>query len=55
MGQDLLTYIFFLAITIFIFYYLRSKRFDHFHKVELEKQLKRQKEELQEQESSGNN
>ena len=48
MGQDFLTYIFFLAIVSFIFYYLRSKRFDHFHKIELEKQMRRAQEEQQE-------
>jgi len=40
-GQDFLTYIFILAIGCFVMYYQRSKRFDHFHKVELEKQLRR--------------
>jgi hypothetical protein len=30
-----------LAIGVFILYYLRAKRFDHFHKIELEKQLRR--------------
>lgn len=43
-GQDLLTYIFILAIVVFVLYYLRSKRFDHFHKMELEKQLRRAQE-----------
>lgn len=39
-----------LAIVAFAFYYLRAKRFDHFHKVELEKQLRRAHEEQVERE-----
>jgi hypothetical protein len=48
MGQDLLTYVFLLAIITFVLYYLRSKRFDQFHRTELEKQLRRAQEEEQE-------
>lgn len=40
-GQDFLTYIFIIAIVAFVLYYLRSKRFDQFHRLELEKQLRR--------------
>ena len=40
-GQDILTYIFLLALITFVLYYLRSTRFDQFHRIELEKQLKR--------------
>lgn len=40
-GQDLLAYILVVSIAVFILYYLRSKRIDHFHKTELEKQLRK--------------
>jgi hypothetical protein len=46
-GQDFLTYFFLLSIVAFVMYYQRSKRFDHFHRVELEKQLRRAQEEQQ--------
>ena len=45
LGKDLMAYVFVLAIVVFVLYYLRSKRFDHFHKIELEKQLRRAQEE----------
>lgn len=31
-GKDLLGYIFILSVGLFVLYYLRSKRIDHFHR-----------------------
>jgi hypothetical protein len=44
-GKDLLGYIFILSVGLFVLYYLRSKRIDHFHRTELEKQLRKAAEE----------
>ena len=47
LGEDLLAFIFVVSIAAFALYYLRSKRIDHFHRSELEKQLRKAAEEKQ--------
>lgn len=46
-GEDLLAFVFVVSIVVFVLYYLRSKRIDHFHRSELEKQLRKAAEEKQ--------
>lgn len=47
LGEDLLAFVFVVSLAAFALYYLRSKRIDHFHRSELEKQLRKAAEEQQ--------